>query len=68
MNGDSAANGAELPAAHSDAELPRASENPEPGALDPARSQEMSPPFHEDYATAEIRTLLHRLYALASQI
>jgi len=65
---DSAANGTELPTAHADAELPRASENPEPGALDPARPQEIRPPSHDDYTTADIRTLLHRLYALASQI
>ena len=64
MSSDSA----ELPAAHSDDELPRAIENPDPGVLDPAQPQEMSPPLHDDYTTADIRTLLHRLYALASQI
>jgi hypothetical protein len=58
----------ELPAARSDDELPRATENPEPNALDPARPQEMSPILHDGYTTADIRTLLHRLYALASQI
>jgi len=68
MSGDSAAKATEFPAAHSDDELPRATENPEPGALDPARLQEMRPPLHDDYTTADIRTLLNRLYALASQI
>jgi hypothetical protein len=57
----------ELPAAHSDDELPRATENPEPNALDPAKPQEMSP-LPDDYTTADMHTLLHRLYALASQI
>jgi hypothetical protein len=64
MSSDSA----EFPAAHSDDELPRASENPEPDALDLAHLQKMSPPLHDDYTTADIPTLLHRLYALASQI
>jgi hypothetical protein len=59
---------AELPAAGSDDELPRASEYPEPSAADLAQLQKMSPPLHDDYTTADIRTLLHRLYALASQI
>ena len=59
---------AELQAARSDDELPRANESPEPGALDLACTQEMSPPVHDDYTTADIRSLLHRLYALASQI
>ena len=68
MSGDSASQVPELPAAHSDDELPRAIENPDPGVLDPAQPQEMSPPLHDDYTTADIRTLLHRLYALASQI
>lgn len=68
MSSDSAAKRTDLPAAHSDDELPRANENPEPGALDPARPQETIPPLHDDYTTADIRTLLHRLYALASQI
>jgi hypothetical protein len=68
VNSDSAANGTEFPAAHSDDELSRATENPEPGELDLARQQEMSPPLTDDYTTADVRTLLHRLYALASQI
>ncbi len=68
MCGDSAAKVPGLPAALSDDELPRANEDPEPGAPDPARPQEMSPPLHDDYTTADIRALLHRLYALASQI
>ena len=68
MNGDSAAKVTEFPAARSDDELQRANENPEPGALDPARRQEVTPPLRDDYTTADIRTLLHRLYALASQI
>jgi hypothetical protein len=59
---------ADLPAAHSDDELPRASEYPEPSALDLARVQKMSPPQHDDYTTADVPALLHRLYALASQI
>jgi hypothetical protein len=59
----------ELPAAaRSDDELPRATENPEVEALDPAQPQEMGQPLHDHYTTADIRTLLHRLYALASQI
>lgn len=65
---DSGARRTELPAAQSDDELPRASENPGPGELDPAHQQEMIPPSADDYTTADIRTLLHRLYALASQI
>jgi hypothetical protein len=68
MSGGSAVKATELPAAHSDDELPRATENPEPGAPDPACPQEMSSPSHDDYSTADIRTLLHRLYGLASQI
>jgi hypothetical protein len=68
MNGDAAASAKEFPGTDSDDELPRASGNPEPGALDPARPQEAGPPLHDDYATADIRSLLHRLYALASQI
>ena len=58
----------ELPAAHSDDELPRATENPEFNAIDPARPQEMSRSMSDDYTNADIHTLLHRLYALASQI
>lgn len=65
---DSAARRTEFPAAHSDDELPRASEDPGPGELAPAHQQELIPPSTDDYTTADIRTLLHRLYALASQI
>ena len=68
MSGDPAAKGKEFPAAHPDDELPRANEDPVPGAPGPADPQEMSPPLHDDYTTGDIRTLLHRLYALASQI
>jgi hypothetical protein len=68
MSSDSAARVTEFPAAHSDDELPRATESPEPGVPDPAHPGEMSPPLHDDYTTADIRALLHRLYALASQI
>jgi hypothetical protein len=68
MGSDPAAKVTVLPAAPSDDELPRANENPEPGAIDSSCPQEASSPLHDDYATADIRTLLHRLYALASQI
>jgi hypothetical protein len=68
MSGDSAERVTESRAAHFDDEFPRANENPGPNALDRTRPQEMSPPLHDDYTTADIRTLLHRLYALASQI
>ena len=68
MSSDSAAKRTELPAAHSDDELPRAIENPEPGALDLTHPQEVSRSMPDDYTTADIPTLLHRLYALASQI
>jgi hypothetical protein len=57
----------ELPAARSDDELPRATENPETNAL-PAKPKEMSRSIPDDYTTADIHSLLHRLYALASQI
>jgi hypothetical protein len=48
--------------------LPRATESPEPNAPDPARPQETSRSMLDDYTTADIHSLLHRLYALASQI
>lgn len=67
MSGDAAAKATEFPAAHSE-ELPRANENPEPGTIDRPGAREMGPPLHDDYTTADMRTLLHRLYALASQI
>ena len=57
----------ELPAVHSDEELPRATENPEINALDRTKPQETRP-MPDDYTTADIHSLLHRLYALASQI
>ena len=58
----------ELPAAHSDGELPRATENPEPNSLASTKPQEMIRSMPDDYTTADMHTLLHRLYALASQI
>ena len=68
MSGDSAARTTEIPAALSDRELPRAIENPEPGAPDAAHPRDVSPLLNDDYTTADIRSLLNRLYALASQI
>ena len=68
MTGDSEGRVPELPASHSDDELPRADETPEPNAFNLAHPQEMSRSMPDDYTTADIPTLLHRLYALASQV
>jgi hypothetical protein len=70
-DGDSAAKGMGVPAAHSDDQPLPVNEYPESDVLDLTHywiAQEMSPPLPDDYASADIRTLLHRLYALASQI
>jgi len=71
MSGDSAAKVMELPAFRHDDELPRVNETPESGVLDLTHywiPQELSPPLPDDFTTADMRTLMERLYALASQI
>jgi hypothetical protein len=61
VSGDFEAKVTELPAVHSDGELPPLNENP-------GSSPETSPLSPDHYTTADIRTLVHRLYALATQI
>jgi hypothetical protein len=63
---DSESKATELSAGHSDGEPVPLNEHPESDALQPDHYR--SPSSSDDYTTADIRTLMHRLYALASQI